>query len=242
VRVAVIPALDEASCVGGVVDEVRAYVDTVVVVDNGSRDDTAAVAAAHGAIVEQEPRRGYGAACLRGLARARVLGASVVVFLDADGSDDPGDVPRLLAALRDGAELALGVRTPETTEAGAMTRSQRFGNWLAPLLMRTLLGACYHDMPPLKAIRRGALDRLVLTDTEHGFTIELLLRAHSAGLRVAEIPVRCRARRAGASKVSGTVVGSARAAHRILTTIAWHALRHRGGRARRKAAPGGGGG
>ena len=223
-----IPALDEAACVGEVVDGVRAHVDTVVVVDNGSRDDTSAVAAAHGAVVEQEPRRGYGAACLRGLTRARVLGASVVVFLDADGSDDPGDVPRLLAALRDGAELALGVRTRETTEAGAMTRTQRFGNWLAPLLMQSIFGACYHDMPPLKAIRRDALDRLALTETGHGFTIELLLRAHRAGLRVAEVPVRCRARRAGASKVSGTVIGSARAAYRILTTIARHALRPRG--------------
>ena len=222
--VAVIPALDEAACIGEVVEAVRAHVDTVVVVDNGSRDATAAVAAAHGAVVAEEPQRGYGAACLRGLARARELGASVVVLLDADGSDDPDDVPRLLAALRDGAELALGVRTRDTTEAGAMTRTQRFGNWLAPLLMRAIVGAGYHDMPPLKAIRREALDRLALTDTGHGFTIELLLRAHRAGLRVAEVPARCRSRRGGKSKVSGTLVGSTRAAVRILYTIARHAV------------------
>lgn len=159
-RVAVIPALDEAGSIGDVVEGLGAVVDAVVVVDNGSQDDTAAVARRHGAIVEREPRRGYGAACLRGIARAVALDASVVLFLDADGSDDPNDAPRLLAAVADGADLALGVRTRQTTEPGAMTGTQRFGNWFAPLLMRLTVGARYHDMPPFKAIRRQALERL----------------------------------------------------------------------------------
>lgn len=222
--VAVIPALDEAGSIGPVVDDLEPHVDRVVVVDNGSRDDTAAVAASHGALVELEPRRGYGAACLRGIARAVALDASLIVLLDADGSDDPDDTPRLLAAVADGADLVLGIRTIQTIEPGAMTRTQRFGNWFAPLLMRMAMGAPYHDMPPFKVIRREALERLTLTDTGHGFTIELLLRAHHQGLRVVEVPVRCRARSAGESKVSGTLSGSARAAVKILATVAHHAL------------------
>ena len=222
--VAVIPALDEVGSIGAVVDDLKPHVDRIVVVDNGSRDNTAAVAANHGAEVESEPRRGYGAACLRGLARAVALDASLIVLLDADGSDDPADTPRLLAAIRDGADLALGIRTKQTIEPGAMTSTQRFGNWFAPLLMRAAVGAPYHDMPPFKIIRREALDRLTLTDTGHGFTIELLLRAHRQGLGVVEVPVRCRSRSAGESKVSGTVIGSARAAVKILTTVASHAL------------------
>ena len=224
-RVAVIPALDEAGSIGAVVDGLRPHVDAVVVVDNGSQDATAAVAASHGALVEPEPRRGYGAACLRGIARAVALDATLIILLDADGSDDPADTPRLFAAIAQGADLALGVRTRALTEPGAMTGAQRFGNWFAPLLMRVTVGARYHDMPPFKVIRREALDRLTLTDTGHGFTIELLLRAHSAGLRVTEVPVRCRARSAGVSKVSGTLRGSARAATKILLTVAHHALR-----------------
>ncbi len=224
-RVAVIPALDEAGCIGEVVRDLAPHVDEVVVVDNGSADDTAAVAARHGAVVELEPRRGYGAACLAGVARARELGASVVLFLDADGSDDPADAPRLLAEVDGGADLALGVRTRATTEPGAMTGTQRFGNWFAPLMMRLAVGARYQDMPPFKAITREALDSLALTDTGHGFTVELLLRAHRKGLRVVELPVRCRARRAGESKVSGTLRGTVRAAGKILVMVARHALR-----------------
>jgi glycosyltransferase involved in cell wall biosynthesis len=225
VRVAVIPALDEAGNIGSVVDGIGRYVDKVVVVDNGSRDSTADVAREHGAIVEHEPRRGYGAACHRGLARARALDASVVMILDGDGSDDPADAPRLLAEIEAGAELALGIRTRETTEPGAMTSVQRFGNWFAPAIMRVAFGAPYHDMPPFKAIQRDALDRLQLTDMGHGFPIELLLQAHRRGLRIVEIPVRCRVRRSGESKVSGTVGGAARAAVKILATIARYSVR-----------------
>jgi len=223
-RVAVIPALDEAGSIGPVVEDLLPHVDAVVVVDNGSQDETAAVAAGKGALVEPEPRKGYGAACLRGIARARELGATRLIFLDADGSDDPGDAPRLLSAVEAGADLALGVRTSRTIEPGAMTGVQRFGNWFAPLLMRIAVGATYHDMPPFKVIRREALDRLELTDRGHGFTIELMLKAYRANLKVVEVPVRCRARSAGESKVSGTLAGSARAAAKILTTVAHHAI------------------
>jgi len=225
--VAVLPALDEEASIGpvvrGLLDGV-ASIDRVIVADNGSRDGTAQVAARAGAVVVGEPRKGYGAACLRGIAFARSLGADIVLMLDADGSDDPADAARVLDPVVAGrADLSLGVRTAASTERGAMTPQQRFGNWLAPRLMRLTVGARYSDMPPYKAIRIEALERLELRDTGHGFTIELLLRAHALGLRVDEVVVSCRRRHAGESKVSGTVRGTLRASMAIVTSIARHA-------------------
>jgi glycosyltransferase involved in cell wall biosynthesis len=223
--IAILPALDEEATVGAVVEALGEHADVVLVVDNGSRDRTAARARDAGAEVVHEPRRGYGAACLAGVARARELGAEVVLFLDADGSDDPREAPRLLAPVLAGeADLALGVRTRATTEPGAMTPAQRFGNWLAPILMRLAVGARYRDMPPFKAIRRDALEQLALRDAGMGYSIELLLEAHRKRLRVVEVEVSCRARRSGTSKVSGTLLGTVRAGLKITSTIAKHAL------------------
>ena len=226
--VAVIPALDEEACIGEVVRGIAAHVDAVIVVDNGSRDATAARAKDAGAVVEVERRRGYGAACLAGVARARALGADVVLFLDGDGSDDPSEAPSLLAPVARGeADLVLGIRTAQSTEPGAMAPVQRWGNWLAPRLMRVLAGTSYRDMPPYKAITVAALDALALTDTGMGYIIEMLLKAHALGLRVSEVEVACRRRRTGASKISGTVRGTVRASTKITSTILVHALRVR---------------
>lgn len=223
--VAVIPALDEEGNVADVVRGILGHVDRVVVADNGSRDRTAERARGAGADVVFEGRRGYGAACLAGMARAKELGARVVLFMDADGSDDPDDAPRLLAPVVAGEEdLVLGIRTRETTEPGSMMPVQRFGNWLAPRLMRLLVGARYRDMPPFKAIAISALERLELTERGNGFIIQMLLRAHTERLRVREIPVRCRRRRSGASKVSGTVRGTARASVKIVSAIVAHTI------------------
>jgi len=224
--VAIVPALDEEVTITDTVTGLLPHVDRVVVVDNGSRDRTAERAVAAGADVVSEPTRGYGRACLAGLARARALSAEVVLFADGDGSDDPADAARLLAErARTGAALVLGVREPHLREPGAMTGAQRFGNWLAPFLLRRLLGAPFHDMPPLKACDAHALDRLALRDTGHGFTIELLIKAHRAGLDVREVPVRCRRRAGGESKVSGTLRGSVRAGVKIVSTVLVHAAR-----------------
>lgn len=229
--VAVVPTLDEEQCIAEVVTGIAPYVHTVIVVDNGSADATASRAREAGADVVSEPRRGYGRACLAGLARGRALGADIVLFLDGDGSDDPADAPRLLRPVVDGeVDIALGTRQAGLREEGAMTPVQRFGNWLAPLLMRLILRATYHDMPPFKACSMEALEALALTDTGHGFTIELLVKAHARGLAVVEIPVRCRARRGGVSKVSGNLRGASRAAVKIVSTIARHAARERRGR------------
>lgn len=222
-KIAVVPALDEEGAIAGVVRGALAHVDRVVVVDNGSRDATGLRAREAGADVVHEPKRGYGSACLAGVARARALGASVVLFMDGDGSDDPDEAPRLLEPVERGeADLALGVRS--RVERGAMAPVQRFGNWLAPRLMRVAVGARYRDMPPYKAVSVAALDRLALRDDGMGYIIEMLMRAHELGLRVVEVDVAWRARRAGDSKVSGTIAGTARASAKITAVIGRHAL------------------
>lgn len=224
VKIAVMPALNEVENVRNTVLGILPFVDKVIVVDNASTDGTAAAAQEAGAIVVLQPKRGYGASCLAGMAHAQKLGAKIIVFLDADGSEDPLDAPQLISAVESNSvDLSLGVRDRAMQEAGSMTSVQKFGNWLAPALMRTIVGAKYQDMPPFKVIRTEALNRLQLTDEGHGFTIEFLLEAHRVQLRTAEFKVHSRARKYGVSKVSGTLKGSSRAAVKILSTIGKYA-------------------
>lgn len=223
--VAIVPALDEEATIGAVVRATLPHVDQCVVVDNGSSDGTADEARAAGAAVVCEPRRGYGRACLAGARRASELGARVLAFLDADGSDEPDDLPRVLEPVLTGsADLALGARALRWTEPGSMTRPQRFGNWLAPRLMSLLTGAQYSDMPPQKAITLTAFEALDVRDLGHGFTIELMLKAHRLGLSVREVEVHCRPRAGGKSKVSGTVSGTVRASLKIVGAITYYAI------------------
>ena len=224
--VAVIPALDEEGNIADVVRGLLPTVHHVVVADNGSRDTTRERARQAGAEVVDVTDRGYGAACLGGIRKAKELSATIVLFLDGDGSDDPSEADRLLQpVLAHECDLALGVRKREAIEPGAMTPVQRFGNWFAPHLMRLVVGAKYTDMPPYKAIRMSSLEALALSDRHHGFTIELLLRAYDENLRICEVPVSCRARRSGISKVSGNVYGSLRAAGKITWSIARYAFK-----------------
>jgi glycosyltransferase involved in cell wall biosynthesis len=215
----VIPALDEERAIGGVLDGIdRELVHEVIVGDNGSRDRTAAVAAARGARVVTVPRRGYGAACAGALA---VLSPQIdlVVFVDADGSDDLSELPRLIAPIqKDQADLVIGSRSLGNAEPGAMTVPQRFGNWLATRLIRLLYGHRYSDLGPFRAIRRDLLDRLQMRDRRYGWTVEMQIRALQLGARVSEVPVRYR-RRMGRSKISGTVSGVLKAGWGILFTI-----------------------
>jgi glycosyltransferase involved in cell wall biosynthesis len=227
----IIPALNEEAALAPMLDGLTAALDAaacadadIIVVDNGSWDGTAAVARKHGTRVVIEPRRGYGQACLAGIA---ALGAdtNIVVFLDADGSDDPEDLVRLLAPVRDAkADLVLGSRTIAAQTSGAFTPQQAFGNWLATRLMRLFYGAHYTDLGPFRGIRRQALERLQMRDTNFGWTIEMQIKAHRTGLRVLEIPVNYRKRIAGESKISGNFVGTLRAGWKILWTIAKHRL------------------
>ena len=220
----IIPAYNEARSIGRVLAEIPAYlVREVIVVDNNSSDDTGAVARAAGATVLREPRPGYGAACLRGLAHcyARPAAAQpdIIVFLDGDYSDYPAEMPALVAPIVAGtADLVIGSRALGQREAGAMLPQQIFGNWLATTLLRHLYGARFTDLGPFRAIRADALRRLDMRDQTYGWTVEMQLKAARQHLRSTEVPVRYR-RRIGVSKVSGTVRGTLGAGYKILWTI-----------------------
>jgi glycosyltransferase involved in cell wall biosynthesis len=220
--VAVIPALDEEEAIGLVVGEIPARVSEVVVVDNGSRDRTAERARAAGARVVRETRRGYGHACLAGIAAAGE--ADILVFLDADHSDDPRRLDTLLAPLLSGhADLVIGSRQLGRRASGAQPWHAIVGTRLCVALMNRLAGTRATDLGPFRAITREALGRLELREGGFGWTVEMQLRAARRGLRVVEVPVDYRPR-IGRSKISGTLSGSLRAGARILGAIARHAL------------------
>lgn len=227
---AVIPARDEAPSVGGVVAAlVAAGVGRVVVVDNGSADDTAGQARRAGADVVSEPRAGYGRACLAGL-RALAAGPppTVVVFLDADASDCPEDLLSVVEPVLGGkADLVIGSRVlgqrAGRVERGALLPQARWGNALACSLMRLRWGARFTDLGPFRAVGYTALAALGMRDETFGWTVEMQVRAVRAGLRCTEVVVGYR-RRVGRSKISGTVNGTVRAGSKILWTIAQHAV------------------
>ena len=218
-RVAVIiPCRNEAEALGHVLAEIpRAAVHEIIVVDNGSTDQTAAVAARGRARVVQEPRAGYGRACLAGIT-ALDPSVDTVVFMDGDHSDDAEDLPGLLEPIEQGtADFVVGSRAA-LAEPGSLTIQQRVGNRLACALMRWLFGARYTDLGPFRAIRREALAQLAMADQAFGWTVEMQAKAAVLGLRVVEVPVRYRPR-IGRSKISGTINGTIRAGVAILSTI-----------------------
>ncbi|MEM1052441.1 MAG: glycosyltransferase, partial [Pseudomonadota bacterium] len=223
----VIPALNEESSVGdtvrGILSSAPDGLHEVIVADNGSTDATATVAKAAGAQVVSEPSRGYGAACLAALDRVD-KDSSVILFMDADLSDDPADADKLLKPIIQGtADLVIGSRTIGRIEPGAMSVPQRFGNWLAPALVRVIWGQRYTDLGPFRAIRRDALERLAMADRDFGWTIEMQVRAAKMNMRYAEVPVTYR-KRVGVSKISGTLRGVIAAGWKILFVIAREAF------------------
>ena len=221
----VIPALDEEEALPGVLAEIPARVRRVVVADNGSRDRTARVAAEGGAEVVHEPARGYGNACLAALAHLAGDPPEVVVFLDGDGSDDPGELDRLLAPIEQGADMVIGSRTLGPAEAGSLTPPQRVGNAIACHWIRWVYGERFSDLGPFRAIRWSALEALEMRDPNWGWTVEMQLAAARQRLHCAEVPVRYRNRRGGRSKVSGTIRGSVAAGSKILWLLARETLR-----------------
>ncbi|MBI3449230.1 MAG: glycosyltransferase family 2 protein [Acidobacteria bacterium] len=225
----VIPALDEAEAVPLVLADLAAMglLGTTVVVDNGSRDGTARIARAAGASVAVEPRRGYGAACLRGLGFVRDSWPStrIVVFVDADRSDDPMRIPALVGPIAAGdRDLVLGCRERALAARGAVKLHQRIGNEIVCRTILAMFGHRFRDLGPFRAISVDALRRLDMGDTGYGWTVEMQVKALQQGLRVLEVPVPYRLR-IGRSKISGTVMGSIGAAVKIGWTIA--ALRFR---------------
>lgn len=221
-RIAVlIPALNEEVSLSQVLGDLpREVVEEIVVIDNGSVDRTAEVARAGGATVLSEPRRGYGSACLAGIAYLRDRAPDVVVFLDADYSDYPDELPAIIRPIvTEGYDFVIGSRTKGEAEPGALLLQARFGNALATSLIRWLYGFAYSDLGPFRAIRFPALLTLGMTDRTYGWNVEMQIKAVRRGLRIAEVPVRYRKRAGGESKVSGTVKGTLLAGWKILWTV-----------------------
>lgn len=220
-----IPAWNEEKSLPFVLADIpKTWVRQVIVCDNGSTDDTAAVARAGGAIVISQPERGYGNACLAGMRYLQSLPSSeqpeIVVFLDGDYSDYPDELPKVAEPiLNDGKDMVIGSRLLGDMEPGAMTIPQRFGNWLAPLLIRWCYGYRFSDLGPFRAIRWDKLQALRMRDPNFGWTVEMQVKAAKHRLQCAEVPVRYRKRAAGHSKVSGTVKGTILAGWKIITTI-----------------------
>ncbi len=218
----IIAALNEAASIGKVLADVPAWVDEVVVVDNGSTDATAAVAAAGGGRVVDEPRRGYGQACLAGM--AAIDWCDIVVFLDGDYSDFPEQMDRLVGPIaEDKVDIVLGRRIAVHGDDRVFTPCQRFGTALACHLMRLLWAGQYQDMGPFRAVRWSSLRSLGMLDTTFGWTVEMQIKALLAGLRVKEVPVDYR-RRIGVSKISGTIGGAWGAGTKILGMIGTYLL------------------
>jgi glycosyltransferase involved in cell wall biosynthesis len=227
----IIPALNEEASLPLVLRDLPP-VGRVIVVDNGSTDATAHVATQAGAEVVAEPCRGYGSACLRGLAaidetvRAGRAPPDIVVFLDGDYSDHPDLLPTLVEPIQSGrADFVLGSRLLGQREHGAMPAQSLFGNRLACFLMRMFFKARYTDLGPFRAIKYQALQRLGMVDRNFGWTVEMQIKAARGALKIQEVPVpyRCRI---GKSKISGTLSGSIKAGYKILYLIAKYGLTH----------------
>jgi len=216
--VTILPALNEEASLPGVLNAIPAHVQAVVV-DNGSTDRTAGVARAAGATVLHEPKRGYGTAVLAGMARLASDPPDIVVILDADHADYPELMDRLTGPITaDQADFVLSDRTI-SAEPGALTPQQRAGNALATALIARATGFRYRDMGPFRAIRWSSLMQLAMSDPTWGWNVEMQMKAVLAGLRIQEVSMPYRCRRAGESKISGTLVGTVRAGYRILRAV-----------------------
>lgn len=217
----IIPAFNEERSITKVLGDIPAGVRYVVVANNNSTDRTAEVATAAGAQVVFEPQKGYGKACLTAMnwIQQQEVQPDILVFLDGDYSDYPQELELLIAPIATGmADFVLGSRSLGEREAGSMTIPQVFGNELATTLMRWMYGAKFSDLGPFRAIHWGKLLALGIVDQNFGWTIEMQIKAHQAGLSYMEVPVTYR-KRIGVSKVSGTVKGVFGAGYKIIFTI-----------------------
>ena len=230
----IIPTYNEAQSIGRVLADLPADIVTeVLVVDSNSTDGTPEIASKMGALVLREPRRGYGRACLTGLANASA--PDVVVFLDGDYSDRPAELPLLLAPIIDGrADITLGSRLGNQSIPGALPWHQAFGNRLAASLIRILYGLKISDLGPFRAGRADVLRRLDLQETTYGWAVEIILKSAIGGFRIVEVPVSYYPR-IGKSKISGTLRGTIGAAWFILSLIVRYYFRYRRARMPRPA-------
>ena len=215
----IIPALDEEESIGQVLNDIPGeIVEEVIVVDNGSSDDTVTVSKNLGANVILEPLKGYGAACLKGISILK-QDTDIVVFLDADYSDYPQDLHTVVKPIiNDNADMVIGSRMSGEREKGALLPQAIFGNKLATFLIRLFWGFKYTDLGPFRAIKYRDLLALNMTDKNFGWTVEMQIKALKKRLRIVEVPVRYR-KRIGKSKITGTFSGTVRAGVKIIYTI-----------------------
>ncbi|GAX61397.1 Glycosyltransferase [Candidatus Scalindua japonica] len=215
----IIPALNEEESIGMVLNDIPGeIVEDIIVVDNGSNDNTVAVAKNLGATVVLEPLRGYGAACLRGISSLK-QDTDIVVFLDADYSDYPQDLYTVVKPILNGkAEMVIGSRMTGEKEKGALLPQAVFGNKLATFLIRLFWSFKYTDLGPFRAIKYRDLLALNMMDKNFGWTVEMQIKALNKRLRIMEVPVRYR-KRIGISKITGTFSGTVRAGVKIIYTI-----------------------
>lgn len=229
-----IPARNEALSLPVVLASIPREIDSVLVIDNDSQDATACVVRQHGACLVEAPGRGYGLACLAGIAVLRDNPPDIIAFADGDGSDDVSRLLELIAPIAEGeADLVIERRLP--SHAGALSLPQRFGNRLATMLIHLIWRRRFADLGPMRAISWKRLQELEMEDQDFGWTIEMQIKALKKGLLIKECPLPYRARLAGKSKISRTLSGVLRAGAKILWIILREAASSR--RIRKVSAP-----
>ncbi|MBL7815549.1 MAG: glycosyltransferase family 2 protein [Saprospiraceae bacterium] len=218
----IIPAYNEEKSITHVINDIpKDWVRDIIVCNNASTDKTAEVALAQGATVVHQPLKGYGNACLAGIAHVadKVEKPDIIVFLDGDYSDHPEELPLLIAPITEGGyDMVIGSRATGNRESGSMTPQQVFGNWLATFLIRLFFGYRFTDLGPFRAIRYDKLLEINMIDKNYGWTVEMQIKAAKLKMCCTEVPVTYR-RRIGVSKVSGTVKGTIMAGYKIILTI-----------------------
>lgn len=220
----IIPAYNEEKSIGNVLQDIpKELVRDIIVCNNASTDNTKAVALANGAVVVDQPEKGYGNACLKGISYIKEKPTEeqpdIVVFLDGDYSDHPEEMSKLIKPiLEDKMDMVIGSRSMGNLQKGAMMPQQIFGNWLATTLIKFFYNYQFTDLGPFRAITWKQLMAIDMQDRDFGWTVEMQVKAAKFGLKCIEVPMTYR-KRIGVSKVSGTVRGTILAGHKILWTI-----------------------
>lgn len=219
--IVIIPAYNEEGSIGKVIKDIPAIVDEIIVVNNNSTDNTAAVAQTAGATVLTETKAGYGYACLKGMEYVsyKIIKPDIIVFLDGDYSDYPEELVKLIAPIiQNDIDFVIGARIKKLRAPGSMTVQQIFGNWLATFLMKIIYSSKFTDLGPFRAIKYDKLLQLQMTDKTYGWTVEMQLKAMKQKMSYVEIPVQYR-NRIGLSKISGTLKGTVMAGIKIIGWI-----------------------
>ena len=225
----IIPAYNEESSIGMVLNDIPSQVvREVIVCNNASTDNTEMVAKEHGATVVLAAEKGYGSACLEGISyiKQKSISPDIVVFLDGDYSDHPEELIDLVKPIvEEDVDLVIGSRALGQLESGSMMPQQIFGNWLATTLIKFFYKYTFTDLGPFRALRFGAYQSLGMRDRNWGWTVEMQLRAAQYKLKIAEVPVRYRKRISGESKISGSIKGTLKASTKILYVLAIFTIR-----------------